>query len=102
MKKKTPASPFDKFSRKRSNAAIKESFKQEKRKHKKEREAFFDQKRAEKVAQGRADLEAKATAIKAPVNNASMPLNKFIAHCGVTARREACRPCKKGAGKSKQ
>ncbi|MBL7758065.1 MAG: rRNA pseudouridine synthase [Chitinophagaceae bacterium] len=96
MKKKNPASPFDKFSRKRSNAAIKESFKQEKRKHKKEREAFFDQKRAEKAAQGRADLEAKATAIKAPVNNSSMPLNKFIAHCGVTARREAADLVRKG------
>lgn len=45
MKKK--ASPFDKFAKKKSNAAIKEQFKQEKRKLKKEREEYFDQKRAE-------------------------------------------------------
>ena len=38
---------FDKFAKKKSNAAIKEQFRQEKRKVKKEREAFFDQKRAE-------------------------------------------------------
>ena len=38
---------FDKFAKKKSNAAIKEQFRQEIRKVKKEREAFFDQKRAE-------------------------------------------------------
>ena len=42
MKKNT--SPFDKFGRKKSNAAIKEEFKQEKRKLKKEREEYFDKK----------------------------------------------------------
>ena len=45
MKKKS--SHFDKFTKKKSNAAIKEQFKQEKRKIKKEREEYFEQKRAE-------------------------------------------------------
>ena len=45
MKKK--ASPFDKFYKKKSNAAIKEQFRQEKKKVKKERAEYFDKKRAE-------------------------------------------------------
>ncbi|MEI9810408.1 MAG: hypothetical protein WDO16_22425 [Bacteroidota bacterium] len=45
MKKKS--SHFDKFTKKKSNAAIKEQFKQEKRKVKKEREEYFDKKKAE-------------------------------------------------------
>ena len=40
-------SPFDKFGRKKSNAAIKEQFRQEKRKVKKEREEYFEKKKAE-------------------------------------------------------
>ncbi len=44
---KQPGNNFGKFAKKKSNAAIKEQFKQEKRKDKKEREAFFDQKKAE-------------------------------------------------------
>jgi 23S rRNA pseudouridine2605 synthase len=43
MKKKSTA--FDKFKKKPSNAAIKEKFRQEKRKVKKEREAFFEEKK---------------------------------------------------------
>jgi len=42
---KKPSNSFSKFSTKRSNAAIKEQFKQEKRKIKKEREAFFEEKK---------------------------------------------------------
>ena len=43
--KKKPSSTFHKFSSKKSNAAIKEQFKNEKRAWKKEREEFFDKKR---------------------------------------------------------
>jgi 23S rRNA pseudouridine2605 synthase len=46
MKKKSAAA-FTKFSQKKSNAAIKEQFRQEKKKWKKEREEFFDRKKAE-------------------------------------------------------
>ncbi len=45
MKKKS--THFDKFTKKKSNAAIKEQFKQEKRKIKKEREEYFENKRSE-------------------------------------------------------
>ena len=44
MKKKA-TNNFSKFAPKKSNAAIKEQFKQEKRKFKKEREEFFEKKK---------------------------------------------------------
>ena len=47
MKKNSPGH-FDKFAKKKSNAAIKEQFKQEKRKWKKEREVFFEKKKLNK------------------------------------------------------
>lgn len=98
MKKKS-AGQFDKFTRKKSNAAIKEQFRQEKRKWKKEREAFFDEKRAKSAN----DPNRKERPGQAPVpvkkENRSpgvMPLNKFIAHAGIAARREAAEVVKKG------
>src|SRR6266446_5005135 len=50
MKKKSQGN-FDKFAKKKSNAAIKEQFRQEKRKWKKEREEFFEKKKAEARSQ---------------------------------------------------
>jgi 23S rRNA pseudouridine2605 synthase len=165
MKKK--AGYFDKFTKKKSNAAIKEQFRQEKRKIKKEREEFFEKKRAEirkakeqgsKVTgqgtrhkdpgtrierQGTKNKEQEtssraqvtpdkkpgtptrrpasstqhpassrqqpASSIKPPASSiqhpasstkppapGQMPLNKFIAHSGVAARREAADIVKQG------
>ncbi len=92
--KATPTHSFSKFSQKKSNAAIKEQFKQEKRKFKKEREEFFDKKKAE--ARGlKPDSKPPASNLRPPTSNL-MPLNKFIAHAGVTARREAAEIVKKG------
>ena len=93
--KKSNSNPFAKFGTRKSNAAIKEQFRQEKRKAKKEREAFFDQKRA---AAKEATPGAKPVT---PVNRQTvtqdiMPLNKFIAYGGVAARREAAELVKKG------
>ena len=105
MQKK--ASGFEKFAKKKSNAAIKEKFKADKRVVKKEREQFFDNKKREERAL-KAEAAAKAgpatakgvrvnpkdkapTPIlhsKAPTED-KMPLNKYIAHSGVAARREA-------------
>lgn len=90
--KKTP-SQFAKFGTKKSNAAIKESFKQEKRKFKKEREEFFDKKKAEIRAQqketpGKAP-NVPAISIPRKQTNEQMPLNKFLAHAGICGRREA-------------
>lgn len=98
MKKK--ASHFDKFTKKKSNAAIKEQFRQEKRKVKKEREEFFDKKRAEVRSQRSepGDQRDQRPQITNPKSQASdlMPLNKFIAHAGICARRDAAEMVKKG------
>jgi 23S rRNA pseudouridine2605 synthase len=96
MKKKTPQQ-FSKFSSRKSNAAIKEQFKQEKRKWKKEREDFFDRKRKEASVDRQ---PVKGGTGPKPVIQAKhtgqMPLNKFIAHAGIAARREAAELVKKG------
>lgn len=164
MKKKS--TQFDKFAKKKSNAAIKEQFRQEKRKLKKEREEYFDKKREEvkkkktegtrhevqdtrhKTQGARYKTEDTNTRIQgskekqpatgnrqqagvivsgakqdnkqstlsdsrsagnkqqtignkqeAPVSKQSeslMPLNKFLAHSGVSGRREAAEIVKQG------
>ena len=95
MKKKTGSS-FDRF-QKKSNAAVKEQFKQEKRKWKKERAEFFEKKKLEKVK----GTTNKAQGVPPQIRNERpdtelMPLNKFIAHCGFCARREAAELVKQG------
>lgn len=103
MSRKTP-SQFSKFDKNRSNAARKESFRQEKRELKKERERYFEQKRAEKPApagktsRNRAGEEntRPAPAIKRAAPAEQMPLNKYLAHAGICGRREAAELVKKG------
>jgi 23S rRNA pseudouridine2605 synthase len=96
MKKKS--SQFDKFTKKKSNAAIKEGFKQEKRKWKKEREEYFDKKRNESRVRssesGAGSPQPGAINQKPAIEN--MPLNKFIAHCGICSRRDAAEMVKLG------
>ncbi len=104
--KKKPSNNFSQFSKKKSNAAIKEQFKQEKRKIKKEREEYFDKKRSEKRDQrpetggqrfsGKARPSSGKSQHAAPQSAGMMPLNKFIAHTGIAARREAAEIVKKG------
>lgn len=95
MKKKS--SPFDKFYKKKSNAAIKEQFRQEKKKVKKEREEYFDKKRAEQRTQQANPLQKQAQpSIIRPQSSELMPLNKFISHAGVSGRREAAGIVKTG------
>ena len=113
MKKKP--TQFDKFTKRKSNAAIKEQFRQEKRKIKKEREDFFDAKRkaesTRKPATGapktegrrrRSGAEAVSQDPKSPASHLRpestglMPLNKFIAHCGICSRRDAADLIKEG------
>jgi len=102
MKKKS--SQFDKFKKKKSNAAIKEQFRQEKKKWKKEREEFFEKKRQSAVHSQQSAVNRPQSAIvrnqhvtsnQLPVTS-NMPLNKFIAHCGVCARRDAAEMVKMG------
>lgn len=101
---KKPSHNFGKFSGRKSNAAIKEQFKQEKRKIKKEREEFFEKKKAAKrgtsFSQNREGNRGQGTeaqpSISRPEHPGQMPLNKFLAHAGIAARREAAEMIKKG------
>ena len=119
------SSQFEKFFvDKKSNAAIKEQFKQEKKKEKKERAAaidkYYDEKRKQKALAR--EQAAKPTAAPVRGTHASkktgkpgtttqkvsqhensnietvdlMPLNKYVAHSGVCARREAAILVKEG------
>lgn len=101
--------PFDKFINKKNNAAIKEKFRQEKKQAKKKRaaeiEKYYEEKRAarDRAFENKPD-KGKSSAgkefktkslVKSPVtvkeqtNFSEMPLNKYLAHCGVTSRRDA-------------
>lgn len=92
MKKVDPR--FAKFANKKSNAAIKEAFKQEKRQYKKERAAFFEQKKAEAAAKAAGAAAPKIE--RAPVAPEQMPLNKYLAHSGICSRRDAVEFIKDG------
>lgn len=106
--------PFQKFINPKNNAAVKEKHKQEKKKAKKDRaaaiEKHFEEKRSARTRgfenkkddkvnkrqnypQSKKENPPKASfTIPLEKNNSSfaeMPLNKFIAHCGVTSRRDA-------------
>jgi 23S rRNA pseudouridine2605 synthase len=95
MKKKS--SPFDKFVKKKSNAAIKEHFRQEKKKWKKEREDFFEKKRQSPVNRPQSTFGNRIPAtVNQQLVTGTMPLNKFIAHCGVCSRRDAAEMVKLG------
>ena len=100
MKKKA-TNNFSKFAPKKSNAAIKEQFRQEKRKFKKEREEFFERKKSEVRSQRSEAGNQKTTnyqqpSVIRPQTSDLMPLNKFIAHAGICGRREAAELVKKG------
>lgn len=97
--------PFEKFIGKKSNAAIKEKFKQERKAAKKVRAAeiaeYLKVKKEKKYA--RQENQPTPTPKKAAPgkgnNPEPMPLNKFLAHCGVASRREAVSIIREGAVK---
>ena len=107
--------PFKKFSEKKKNSVVKEKFRQEKKKARKEKNAYFDKLKEEKfqarmaakkgVTAKPAAPEAKAPAARStkktePVASKDphevMPLNKFLAHCGIASRRETVEIITKG------
>jgi 23S rRNA pseudouridine2605 synthase len=94
--KKSGTHQFTKFSQHKSNAARKEQFKQEKRVWKKEREEFFDKKKAESRGVKPGAQSPKPEARIQRVETGLMPLNKFIAHAGIAARRDAADIVRKG------
>jgi 23S rRNA pseudouridine2605 synthase len=101
--------PFQKFVAKKKNSVVKEAHRQEKKKIKKERSAYFDKIKEEKyqarIAKKNALINpAKPKALETakviqgkPKNKSikennlttEMPLNKYLAHCGISSRREA-------------
>lgn len=97
---------FSKFAAKKSNSAIKEEFRQEKKKFKKERSEAIEKKKIEKrtaAAQDRLSLSKNRStssdarpALTVRKQDKTMPLNKFVAHCGVCSRRDAVELIKDG------
>lgn len=108
--------PFQKFINAKNNAAIKEKHKQDKKNAKKQRaaeiEKHFEEKRAlryrgfsenkppekekevksnkrQKYPQSKKETVPASVGSKEIEGTSQMPLNKFLAHCGVTSRRDA-------------
>lgn len=109
MKRKTDN--FSKFYNKKNNAAIKESFRQEKKAAKKERreaiERRFEERRQAQshptpAPQSRIDKKTIPASKTTPDNNPAaptgeqLPLNKYIAHGGICSRRDAADLIKQG------
>lgn len=103
-------SPFQKFAAKKKNSVVKEEYRQEKKKVRAEKNAYFDNLKEEKYQAMLAKRALKAggaakivTANAIPKKEGAaaksdpaqkttdvvMPLNKFLAHCGVCSRRDA-------------
>ncbi len=103
-------SPFQKFVAPKKNSVVKEAFRQEKKKAKKERAAYFDKIKEEKYQARMAAKNTLRTGESKPAHpikkgptppapkpaapakktvQEAMPLNKFLAHCGVCSRRDA-------------
>lgn len=109
MKRKTDN--FNKFYNKKSNSAIKEQFRQEKKAARKERKEAIDrhfeekrkaraqpEPRSTKAATSKTEKqELKPAGRKLPAPGApEMPLNKYIAHSGICSRRDAAELVKQG------
>lgn len=99
---------FKKFANQKKNSKVKEEFRQEKKRVKKERAAFFEKLKEEKFQAKKAKFEGKPAPIKtAPAKkinqiNEAMPLNKYLAHCGISSRRDAAEIIKDGKVKVNQ
>lgn len=103
-------SPFQKFVKAKKNSVIKEEARQEKKKAKKERAAYFEKVKAEQYQQRQAARQTAPAGKKSPgkkdapaatkpvqpatkhpdkTTDVAMPLNKFLAHSGICSRRDA-------------
>ncbi len=96
---------FSKFAAKKKNSAIKEEFRQEKKKFKKERSEAIEKKKIEKRAlsidkknkpDNRSESSDHQPVLTIRKVDKSMPLNKYVAHCGVCSRRDAVPLIKEG------
>ena len=100
-------SPFQKFVAPKKNSVRKEEIRQDKKKARKEKNAYFDNLKEEKyqlrMAAKNKDFSKPSPAdnpipsVSAPAKknipdsttDIVMPLNKFLAHCGICSRRDA-------------
>jgi 23S rRNA pseudouridine2605 synthase len=107
MKRKTDN--FSKFINRKSTGAVKEEIRQEKKLIKKERkegiERHFEEKRNKRAVTASLKADAPSHAAGKPVKEhkvaepapgATIPLNKYVAHAGVSSRRAAASLVKDG------
>jgi 23S rRNA pseudouridine2605 synthase len=103
MKRKTDN--FNKFYNRKRNSAVKEEIKQEKKAVKKERQVavdrHFEEKRNRRALatgqQAMGESPATGTANPAALNKeGTLPLNKYVAHAGISSRRAAAAIVKEG------
>lgn len=97
--------PFRKFIKAKKSSVIKEEIRQEKKQARKEKREYFEKIKNERKTQS-APVKGKPEAKqpgpkenppdKKAVNAGPMPLNKYLAHCGVSSRREAAALIEKG------
>lgn len=89
--------PFKKFKNPKKNSTVKEELRQEKKKYKKERAAYFDKLKEEKYQKKKGTFTSAQPISQstpkvskdAKSSHEVMPLNKFLAHCGICSRRDA-------------
>lgn len=91
MKKKNG---FEKFTKGQSSGARREQFRQEKRQFKKELTEQAERKKLELKAKAEGEKKPRIVIERKAEDN--MPLNKYIAHCGVCSRRDAVELIKAG------
>jgi 23S rRNA pseudouridine2605 synthase len=99
MKRKTDN--FNKFFNRKRTSAVKEEIRQEKKLVKKERreavDRHFEEKRNKRAIASSPDATAaRETKASVPVAGTTIPLNKYVAHAGVSSRRAAALLVKEG------
>lgn len=92
--------PFQKFQHKKKAGAKKEEYRQQKRAIKKELQEKREQRNARFSSNSSTQKNKSFTTPQPIINKLSttvpMPLNKYIAHCGIAARRDAALLVKDG------
>lgn len=104
-----PSNYFNKFGKAKSNAQKKEEIRQEKKKARAEKNAYFEEKKKKELSLKPQSSHFKKTVptsiekknpppvtFKKESVDGEMPLNKYLAHCGVCSRRDAVELIKTG------
>jgi 23S rRNA pseudouridine2605 synthase len=98
--------PFRKFIKAKKGSVLKEEIRQDKKQARKEKREFFENLKKEqraksapperKLATRPATSKKEDPKDKKAEDTGPMPLNKYLAHCGVSSRREAATLIEKG------